>query len=358
MNGTYSYDNRIIWIDMLKGIAMLAVMIGHLMPNTYIGDFVYSFSVPLFIFASGYLFQRYDSFKVFLKHKFKSLIIPYLMFGLPFPIAIAYYNVATSGGSFNGNVSLADYFSALLQELINYILQIHYNVIWYLAMIFLANVIMYFILIIRRRWIQIAIVLMLLILGSIYFALGGKPLIWNIDTVLMSLPFFYVGHLLAANGTCIAEISELTRSKALLLFFAFLIGNVIFNQLTIYVSGECLDMNSCEYGFVPLTYVSAFLGIFAFLILSVHFKTMFMEFLGRHSLIYYVIHVAIIHGINFTIFPLLNIRTLVDVVGSGNYNLMEYPLMIGLMMIYLVLIVFITWLIILLFSKTPLKRYF
>ena len=121
---------------------------------------------------------------------------------------------------------------------------------------------------------------------------------------------------------------------------------------------ECLDMNSCEYGFVPFTYVSAFLGIFAFLILSVHFQTRFMEFLGRHSLIYYVIHVAIIHGINFTIFSLLNIPTLVDVVGNANYNLADYPLMIGLMIIYLVLIVFITWLIILLFSKTPLKRYF
>ena len=358
MNSANSSDNRIVWIDMLKGIAMLAVMMGHLMQHTYVGDFVYSFAVPLFIFASGYLFKRYGSFKEFLKHKFKSLIIPYLMFGLPFPIAIAYYNVATSGGTFIGHVSLADYFSALLQELINYILQIHYNVIWYLAMIFLANVIMYFILLIKRRWAQTAIVLVLLAIGSVYFYLGGKPLIWNIDTVMMSLPFFYVGHLLADNGACINKISELTRSKAILLFFAFLIGNIIFNQLTILISGECLDMNSCEYGFVPFTYVSAFLGIIAFLILSIHFQTKLMEFLGKHSLIYYVIHVAIIHGINFTIFPLLNIPTLVDVVGNANYNLADYPLMIGLMIIYLVLIVFITWLIILLFSKTPLKKYF
>ena len=357
MDSAYSSDNRIVWVDMLKGVAILAVMIGHIVPYTYIGEFVYSFSIPLFIFISGYLFKRYNSFKEFLTHKFKSLLIPYLMFGLPFPIVIAFYNVAYADGSYSP-FSAADYFYALLQELYNYIIQIRYQVIWYLAMIFLVNVVMYFILLIRHRWVQIAIILILLTTGAIYYHFGGKPLIWNIDTVIMTLPFFYVGHLLSDNGKCAVRITEMKKSRAALLFVVFLIGNIVFNLLTHYISGESLDMYFCQYGVLPLTYISAFMGIFAFMIMSIILRSRFVEFCGRHSLIYFILHQGVIYFLNLVILPMLNIPSLSHIVGDSNYNLMDYPMMIGLMMIYLVLIVFITWLIILLFSKTPIKRYF
>ncbi len=357
MDSAYSSDNRIVWVDMLKGVAILAVMIGHVVPYTYIGEFVYSFSIPLFIFVSGYLFKRYNSFKEFLTHKFKSLLIPYLMFGLPFPIVIAFYNVAYADGSYSP-FSAADYFYALLQELYNYIIQIRYQVIWYLAMIFLVNVVMYFILLIKHRWVQIAILLILLTTGAIYYHFGGKPLIWNIDTVLMALPFFYVGHLLSDNGKCAVRITEMKKSRAALLFVVFLIGNIVFNLLTHYISGESLDMYFCQYGVLPLTYISAFCGIFAFMILSIILRSRVVEFFGRHSLIYFILHQGVLYLLNLYILPMLKITSLATLVGDSNYNLMDYPMMIGLMMIYLVLIVFITWLIIILFSKTPLKRYF
>ena len=357
MNKAYSSDNRIVWVDMLKGVAILAVMIGHLVPYTYIGDFVYSFSIPLFIFVSGYLFKSYNSFKEFITHRFKSLLIPYLMFGLPFPIVIAFYNATFAGGSYSP-FSLADYFYALLQELYNYIIQIRYQVIWYLAMIFLVNVVMYFILKVKHRWVQVAIILLLLITGAIYYHFGGKPLIWNIDTVLMALPFFYVGHLLSDNGKCVSWITNMKKSRAIILFAFLFLGNIIFNLLTHYISGESLDMYFCQYGVLPFTYISAFMGIFAFMLMSIILRSRFVEFFGRHSLIYFILHQGVLYLLNLYILPMLKITSLATLVGDSNYNLMDYPMMIGLMMIYLVLIVFITWLIILLFSKTPLKRYF
>lgn len=357
MDSAYSSDNRIVWVDMLKGVAILAVMIGHLMPYTYIGDFVYSFSVPLFIFVSGYLFKRYGSFKEFLTHKFKSLLIPYLMFGLPFPIVIAFYNVAYAGGSYSP-FSAADYFYALLQELYNYIIQIRYQVIWYLAMIFLVNVVMYFILLIKHRWVQIAIILLLLTSGAIYYHFGGKPLVWNIDTVIMALPFFYVGHLLSDNGKCAVRITEMKKSRAALLFVVLLIGNIIFNLLTHYISGESLDMYFCQYGVLPLTYISAFCGIFAFMILSIILRSRFVEFFGRHSLIYFILHQGVMYFLNLVILPMLNIPSLSHIVGDSNYNLMDYPMMIGLAVAYLAIMILVVWLVILAFSRTSIKKYF
>ena len=357
MNSTYSSDNRIVWVDMLKGVAILAVMIGHLMPHTYIGDFVYSFSVPLFIFVSGYLFRRYNSFKEFLTHKFKSLLIPYLMFGLPFPLVIAFYNASFTGGSYSP-ISVADYFLALLQELYNYVIQIRYQVIWYLAMIFLVNVVMYFILLIKHRWVQIAIILLLLTSGGLYYHFGGKPLIWNIDTVIMALPFFYVGHLLSDNGKCVSWITSMKKSRAILLFAFLLLGNIIFNLLTHYISGESLDMYFCQYGVLPFTYISAFMGIFAFMILSIILRSRFVEFFGRHSLIYFILHQGVMYFLNLVILPMLNITSLATLVGDSNYNLMDYPMMIGLAIVYLAIIVLVIWLVILTFSRTPIKKYF
>lgn len=343
---------------MLKGVAILSVMVGHLMPYTYIGNFVYSFSVPLFIFVSGFLFKAYGSFREFLIHRFKSLMIPYLMFGLPFPIVIAFYNSTFSTGSFNLHISPTDYFYALMQELYNYIIQIRYQVIWYLAMIFLVNVVMYFILQVKHRWVQIVIILVLLTIGYLYYFFGGEPLIWNIDTVLMALPFFYVGHLISLNGEYISKIEKMKRSKVLILFFAFLIGNVIFNILTKLLGGECLDMYFCQYGFLPFTYLSAFLGIFAFMVLAIRLQARMVVLFGKHSLIYYILHQAVFYGLNIVILPSLGITPLSDIVGNGNYNLMDYPLMLGLSVIYFIIAAVIIWLVILLFSHTPIKKYF
>ena len=52
--------NRISFIDQLKGITILLVVIGHLIEHNagrdnFLWTFIYSFHMPLFMFISGYL---------------------------------------------------------------------------------------------------------------------------------------------------------------------------------------------------------------------------------------------------------------------------------------------------------------
>lgn len=47
-------DSRILWIDWLKIIGMFFIVWGHFFPEM-LSAFIYSFSVPLFFFLSGYL---------------------------------------------------------------------------------------------------------------------------------------------------------------------------------------------------------------------------------------------------------------------------------------------------------------
>lgn len=65
------------FIDFLKGIGIILVVIGHVSQNGRINDFIYSFHMPLFFFISGFLFNyRKENFT---KNKFKKIMIPYFI---------------------------------------------------------------------------------------------------------------------------------------------------------------------------------------------------------------------------------------------------------------------------------------
>ena len=117
-------------------------------------------------------------------------------------------------------------------------------------------------------------------------------------------------------------------------------------------------MYFCQYGVLPFTYISAFMGIFAFMILSIILRSRVVEFFGRHSLIYFILHQEVMYFLNLVILPMLNIPSLSHIVGDSNYNLMDYPMMIGLAVAYLAIMILVVWLVILAFSRTPIKKYF
>ena len=72
---------RIEWIDTIKGVGIILVLIGHCnIPN--INQYIYLFHMPLFYIISGYCWNvdknRNLPFKDFFNKKFNSYIIPYL----------------------------------------------------------------------------------------------------------------------------------------------------------------------------------------------------------------------------------------------------------------------------------------
>ena len=68
-------------IDILKGIGIILVIVGHSIPWEHplgqVNHFIYSFHMPLFFLVSGYLFKKTSPRELF-KKDFKRLIIPYL----------------------------------------------------------------------------------------------------------------------------------------------------------------------------------------------------------------------------------------------------------------------------------------
>lgn len=73
---TQARSNRIEYIDIAKGLAILSVIMGH-MGWEYADRIIYPFHMPLFLICSGYFISEKKDFKSFRKEKMKRLILPY-----------------------------------------------------------------------------------------------------------------------------------------------------------------------------------------------------------------------------------------------------------------------------------------
>lgn len=80
-------SNRIIWIDSLKGLLMILVVLGHsiqyvvgpLCNDNHVWNIIYSFHMPAFMAISGYLaYARKASFE----RRFRQLMIPFLLWSI------------------------------------------------------------------------------------------------------------------------------------------------------------------------------------------------------------------------------------------------------------------------------------
>ena len=118
-------------IDVARGIAMLLVMWGHFVTNDLLVKPVYIFHVPLFFIISGYLFdgQKY-TVRIFLKKKIRTMIIPYLLLGIPIVISQLIINKQYT-------------VHALTYYCTKYFVQKRDTTMWYLACLLLVEVFYY-----------------------------------------------------------------------------------------------------------------------------------------------------------------------------------------------------------------------
>lgn len=68
---------RLLWLDLVKFIAIILVIIGHTPLPSNLIKIIFSVNVPLFFVVAGYLFKYQEPKKLLLKN-IKSLLVPYI----------------------------------------------------------------------------------------------------------------------------------------------------------------------------------------------------------------------------------------------------------------------------------------
>ncbi len=294
-------SNRINWIDMAKGYGIIAVFIGHMVQNSPLGLFVYSFHLPLFFFISGYLFKEGDGLGVFLKKKCRSILLPYFTLGLLVVFCDAFYPLFFSGRHFSTRHLLLELYKGFK----TFLIQERYSTLWYLAVLFGVNILMYLVCRIKNQALQAIVVAALFVGAMIYYRLGGGELPWDVDAAFPALLFFWAGYYVKGKDLVREQFMEAERRPLLLVIFFVL--NIAFNILTLFISGEGLEMYRCCYGVPPLTVISAFAGIFFIIMLSVLTTLKPILYIGKNSLIFFMWHQAVVYPVLDAVFYALGI---------------------------------------------------
>lgn len=271
-------EKRISWIDMTKGYGVLLVIIGH-MYIFNLSSWIYSFHMPLFLFISGYVFKVNITFVDFVYKKIKSLIVPY--FFLAFLIIV--YEIIcgiTNGQKIN-----------ILRLILNYLLQRRESALWFLTCLFIIELTMFLVIKIKNMLLQSCVVVGITLLGLLYEYFINVPIIWNVDIAMTTIVFFYTGYLFRKKdimNKCFS-FPRVYPWMFLILGILNFVGAVVNNK----ISGGGLELMAGEYGFWPITYLVAVIGVMAVLIFAHQYTSKYIIYLGRNSIIYFGLHQSI-----------------------------------------------------------------
>jgi len=277
--------SRIDWIDISRGYGILLVMLGHLWHS----NLIYSFHIPAFFFLSGFTHSTpkpNSSIGNLLIRRIKSILVPYFSLGAVMLIFTWTWMFLSKSHSF----SLNDYTTIIA----DFLLQKRMWTLWFLSCLFILNILFHAILVYtgnrKTRIISLTFILPILIL--LYYKSGGPPMVWNVDASIMALPFYSAGYLI-----CQHKITEkIFRQSGLTQFFIFIVftfSNIIFLALNIHITGECLEMYSSKYAFLPFTYISAISGTLALIIFSKHSNNKVIRYIGINSMVFFAWHQTI-----------------------------------------------------------------
>lgn len=196
--------NRIEWIDIARGIAILLVIIGHSIIGLEINRFIFSFHIPLFFILSGYLFRRKEIKTVLIKNAYK-ILIPYYLTGLF--LTFGRMGRALYYGWSNDRV-LSEGWNTMLGVLLGYgadnckwIFPVWMaGAIWFLLAYFWGELIVQIVFSITDQWKEWQRGILFILLAMIACLVGNY--IWlptNIDVGFLAAFFVYIGYLLHKN---------------------------------------------------------------------------------------------------------------------------------------------------------------
>lgn len=191
--------HRVYWIDALKAIAIISVVIGHspgIQGYNYIVKYIYSFHIPLFFLISGILFDAKmaeNDLSAFLQKQARGLLIPYFAWG--FLTYIPWYVIARHFGSYP-DLNPIKPLLGMLYGTGSGTWLIHNGALWFLPCLFVTRVIFFAtIKFFPRSSLPIALAF-LMAFGFVCVQLVPFPLPWGVDIGLIAIGFFGAGFLL------------------------------------------------------------------------------------------------------------------------------------------------------------------
>lgn len=299
MNGTVS--KRIAALDGAKGLGILLILWAHVCYADVVQTVAYSFHIPLFFLLSGMVYDptKYASFPAFLKRRWKTLLLPYLLFGiLSVFVGGTLQRLIEDPASFRIGAAALQAVRDLCELVYargSAYMQFN-SPLWFVPCLFAVEIIYYF-LAKQRKWIRCAAVLLLTALGwwlesdSCPIPTGILP--WSLDSALFSLGFYAVGNMIRTQRGKLTDILRQSKWRIPMLLLITL-GCMLLVVPAAYANGK-VSIGSKLLGNGFLFYFTGILGSIAVLSMGeLLSRCPFLTYCGRNSFSVMAIHVVVI----------------------------------------------------------------
>lgn len=225
---------RVVWIDVARGIVILLMVLGHTGVPEPVAKFIWSFHMPFFFVISGVFFSSKSDFRIFVKKKAFSLLIPYAIFAVIVLAALYPTEYNDLSQVYNGMEAYA---------------------LWFIPVLFMAEVIFYPISKLPKTalWISPAA---FLCLGYVLSKLSVH-LPYKVEVVPFALIFVSLGFIFSR------EVKDLRQISVIWLLFLVPL-NIALSWLL-----PRLDMCFNIYGYPLANVANAILGTLAMLLIGI-----------------------------------------------------------------------------------------
>lgn len=263
-------SERIKWLDIIKGICILFVMLSHSYPPDDYQCFFTPFFISMFFFASGYTFSIKSGFKEFIIGKIYHLICPLFLLG----------TVRILGMKLLGDIDLFESFKGLLLQI-----SCQKDEMWFVSCLFTASLLLYICIRINKRILYKMNQKVVLLCEAVLFGVMGYyiilfmqvRIIWEFEIACIMFIYMALGYLYKNSEVRYPQYTPFV------LFFLYCA------QLLL-VKND-VDIHS-EYFYNPIAFiVSSLLIIIPMIELAKYLERTIMVrplvFLGQNSLFYF-----------------------------------------------------------------------
>lgn len=280
--------NRVLFIDYIKAIAMILVIMGHVnFANQGIKEWIYSFHMPAFFFCTGLVITGGANLGSVLRKRFQRLMIPYLLWGLIF----AKFTIPNLG-----KIVYGSYWSIVSSGAL--------SSLWFLPVMFVSLLMFHFIEGVRlckRSITMLMLIVFAFVIGAFMPPIKiGYP--WAINVAFVAYGFLLVGFLLKKYIRHYYDFLKLHRMHGLctcLIISLFSFVGTLAYQFIHPNTGYVLMANA-RWGNMPLFVFVALCGSFMLLTFSIFFEIMckreirLLSFVGQNTLCIFAVQKPII----------------------------------------------------------------
>ncbi|KAA8829305.1 acyltransferase family protein [Bifidobacterium tissieri] len=317
---------RLTYMDVAKGIGILAVVIGHVVIDYGGGrtPFVlalYTFHLPLFFIVSGYFFTYRPGFKAFLAKKCRAYLIPYAFAAA----LITVFEIMAQ--SVLGDRPVTESASYML---LGFVMQRRFTTLWFLAALLLGELMFWLLFRFVKSMPGICVASLVIgLAGVCYSEFVRVPIPWNLDAACVVVLYLAIGAMLKRHDAI--AMLERHRWRNVCILTAV---SVVCTLINLAMNGEPYEMFASQYGVFPLTIVAACAGSFAVILLSSGLRGLIsdgLSWLGRNTMVFFMLHKSIAMPIMAKALQATHLDVAITSI-SGNIGL-AFVIFLGVMII-------------------------